>query len=354
MARFIKKRDQRSGAKPGSLILIGDRQTDQVVIRVMQYDANELQETGVENIEEALSMITAERMTWINIYGLHDPEVIAAVGKEFNTDSLLLEDIMNTDHRPKLTGDEQNIYIIAKLLNYNRLEGKIESDQLSLIAGRNFLISLQERPGTFFDPVRDRIRKSRDRTRIIHPDYLAYALLDCMVDGYLDMLAEIGSAVDAMETEIMQGKGKQTSQKIYRNRTELNFLRQIVLPLKELTYDFLKSDSPVIRKETRSFIKDLYDHVLVAHERIELYYSVVADQTDIYNSIISNRANEIMKVLTVFAAIFIPLTFIAGIYGMNFENIPELKWTYGYLYFWGLIILVGLGLGYYFIRKKWL
>lgn len=354
MARFIKNIGLRKGAKPGSLIFVGEQQTDRVVIRVMQYDANQLEEKEVDTIEEALSLINDSNMTWINIFGIHDPEVIAALGARFNIDLLLLEDMMNTDYRPKLSEDDNHLYAIAKLLTFNRGTSQIESDQLSLIAGENVLVSLQEKPGTHFDAVRERIRKTKDRIRIIYSDYLAYALLDCMVDGYLDLLAEIGNSIDDLEDEILGSHSKQTSQKIYRQRTELNYLRQIVLPLKELTFNLQKSDSELIRKETRGFIKDLHDHVVITHERIEVYYSIVADQMEIYNSMISNRANEIMKVLTIFAAIFIPLTFIAGIYGMNFENIPELKWANGYLYFWILITLVGVGLLIYFRRKKWL
>jgi magnesium transporter len=354
MARFIKKMGLRKGAKPGSLIFVGEQQTDRVVIRVMQYDANHLEEREVDTIEEALSLINENSMTWINIFGIHDPDVMATLGKRFDTDALLLEDMMNTDHRPKLSKDDNTLYIITKLLNFKEETGQVESDQLSLIAAKNVLVSLQEKPGTHFEAVRERIRRTRDRLRIIYPDYLAYALLDCMVDSYLDLLAEIGSSIDDLELEILEGTGKLTSQKIYRQRTELNFMRQVVLPLKELTFDLLKSDSPLIREETRGFIRDLYDHVVITLERIEVYFSIVADQKEIYNSMISSRANEIMKVLTVFAAIFIPLTFIAGIYGMNFENIPELKWTYGYFYFWGLIAVIGIGLMIYFKRKKWL
>ncbi len=354
MARFIKKMGLRKGAKPGSLIFVGEQQTERVVIKVMQYDENHLEEKEVETIDQALSLINENSMTWINVFGIHDPDVMIALGNRFDTDVLLLEDMMNTDHRPKLSKDDNNLYIITKLLNLNGETGQIESDQLSLIAGKRFLISLQEKPGTHFEAVRERIRKTRDRRRIIHSDYLAYALLDCMVDNYLDLLAEIGNSIDDLELEILEGGGRFTSRKIYRQRTELNFMRQAVLPLKELIFDLVKSDSTLIRKETGEFIRDLYDHVIITNERIEVYFSIVADQKEIYHSMISNRTNEIMKVLTVFAAIFIPLTFIAGIYGMNFENIPELNWANGYLYFWILITMVGVGLLIYFRKKKWL
>jgi magnesium transporter len=344
------------GTRPGSLIFIGDQKTEKVIVNVMQYDRTDLEErTGVP-IEEALSMINDRHMTWINIYGLHETELLMRIGERLNVDELMLEDMLNTDHRSRFTYDEdkEQLLFIAKLLSSSAGSTKIDSDQLSIIAGRNYVVTLQERPGHHFEPVRERIRKSKDRKRITHSDYLAYALLDCMVDAYLDIIAELGGNIDALEEEILDGAGKTTSRNIYRLRTELNYLRRIVLPMKELTFGFLKSPSPLISEDTRQFITDLHDHVVITYESVEVYYSLVADQLDIYNSMISNRANEIMKVLTVFAAIFIPLTFIAGIYGMNFKKIPELEMDYGYLYFWILILLVAFGLVIYFRKKKWL
>ncbi len=356
MARFIKMRQSAKGTKPGSLIFIGDQKTEQVTVDVMRYDRTNLEEKEASSIDEALSMIDDQHMTWINIFGLHETDLFLKIGERLHVDELMLEDMLNTDHRPRFTSDENEpkLLFIAKVLSQSEESMKIESDQLSIIAGKHYVVTLQERPGSHFEAVRDRIRKSKDRIRIIHADYLSYALLDCMVDAYLDIITDLGSSIDALEEEILEGAGKETSRSIYRLRTELNYMRRIVLPLKELTFAFLKSPSPLISKDTRQFITDLHDHVVITYESVEVYYSLVADQLDIYNSMISNRANEIMKVLTVFAAIFIPLTFIAGIYGMNFKKIPELEMDYGYLYFWILILLVAIGLVIYFKRKKWL
>ena len=354
MARFLKKRGLTKGARPGSLILLGDQQTDRVHIHVMQYDEHSLEEKDVDSITEALSMIAGEKLTWINVFGIHDPAVISLIGKELGLDNLLLEDIMNTGHRPGFRQTEDHLFIIAKLLSYHPDNKQIAADQLSLVAGENYVITLQEKPGSHFEVVRNRIRGSKNRMYIHRPDYLAYALLDCVVDAYMDMIAEIGNSIDELEKEILGEPGKETARKIYRHRTELNYLRQIVLPFKELVMAFSKTGSTIVRQETREYIKDLYDHLIITHESVELYYSIVADQLEIYNAHISNKANEIMKVLTVFAAIFIPLTFIAGIYGMNFKYIPELEWENGYLYFWGMIVVIGLLLGLYFKRKKWL
>jgi magnesium transporter len=356
MARFIKMRLGSKGTKPGSLIFLGDKKTEQVTVNVMRFDRIELEEKIEVSIDDALAMIDDQHMTWINIFGLHDTGIMSKIGELLHVDELTLEDMLNTDQRSRFAyqEDEQQLLFIVKLLSQTTDNMRIESDQLSIIAGRNYVVTLQERPGNHFDAVRERIRKSKDRIRIIYPDYLAFALLDCMVDTYMDIIANLGGTIDALEEEILNDAGKETSGKIYRLRTELNYMRRIVLPLKETTLGFLKSNSPLIREDTRPFMTDLYDHVILTFESVEVYYSLVADQLDIYNSTISNRANEIMKVLTVFAAIFIPLTFIAGIYGMNFKKIPELEMNYGYLYFWILILLVAIGLVIYFRRKKWL
>ncbi|MCF8226090.1 MAG: magnesium/cobalt transporter CorA [Bacteroidales bacterium] len=353
MARFFRQRTGMRGARPGTLLLIGDKKTEKVHISVMQFDHANLVEQEVADLDEALDMINDRTFSWINIYGIHDTEMISRLGQRLGIESLLLENILNTDHRPKFIAEEKLLVFITKLVTNDKESGQLQSDQLSIIAGDNFLLTLQERPGRHFDPVRQRIRASRDRTRINHSDYLAYALLDCVVDGYMDIIGELGNSIDTLEVEILDYSVRDTSEKIYRHRTEINFLRRIILPMKELTFNFLKSDSPIISDGTRIYMADLNEHILITHESIELYYNLVADQRDIHNSMISNRSNEIMQVLTVFAAFFIPLTFIAGIYGMNFEYIPELGLKNGYLYFWILVIVVAAVLTLYFRRKKW-
>jgi len=353
MARFLKLHSKARGTKPGSLILIGDKKAEKVTIRVMQYTRTELKEAEVKTIEEALGMINENEFTWINIFGLHDTGMISTIGTELSIGELVLEDMLNTDHRPRFQHQDDFLFIIAKLLTFNKDSSEIESDQLSIIAGKNYLITLQEKPGKHFEAVRERIRKSKDRIRIIYSDYLAYALLDCMVDTYLDIMAELGGRIENMEKEILDTPAKDTFQKLYNLKRELNYLRRIVIPMRELSFAFLKSDHELIREDSRSFISDLHDHVVITFESIEVYYSLITDQMEVYNSNVSNRANEIMKVLTVFAAIFIPLTFFAGIYGMNFEHIPELGMKYGYLYFWILILSVGVILIFYFRKKKW-
>ena len=352
MPRFIKLKTKAKGKVPGSLIFIGDKKQETIRIRVMNYNKHELEEADCKTLDEAYSFLDPARMTWINIDGLHDPDIIGDIGKHFEISPLILEDIMNTDHRPKYEGHDDYLYITVKLLHY--YENKIESEQLSIIVGKHYVITFQERVGTHFEMLRERIRQAQIRIRSIHPDYLAYALLDCVVDEYREVLGKIGTEIETIEEEVLQSPKKTTGKEIYRHRIEMNFLKKTIRPVVEIMRSILKTESSLINKDNLSFFIDLNDHIEGAVDTLESYQMMIMDQYNMYNVGISNRANDIMKTLTIFASLFIPLTFIAGIYGMNFDFIPELKWQYGYLFFWGLVLLLGGGLILYFKRKRWL
>ena len=356
MARFIKKITITKGTRAGSLILVGEQKLEKVRIRVMSYSNEDLIEKECDSLEEAFSCVGGQAMTWINVDGIHDPAIIAGIGKRFRISELLLEDFMNTDQRPIYQEDESSdqIFVITKLLSYSKEKKNIESDQFSLIAGKGYVLTLQEKVGTHFDPVRQRIRNAtNNRAQTVHSDYLAYALLDCMVDNYMEIISEVAELVEAMDKEVLQSPRKETINEIYRLRTEMSFFRKTVFPLKEISFAFLKSKSSLVRDETRAYLSDLHDHVLASNEAVETYQLMIMDQMNMYNAGISNKANEIMKTLTIFAALFIPLTFVAGIYGMNFEYIPELEWPLGYLFFWIIVLIIGGGLYLYFRRRKW-
>jgi magnesium transporter len=338
---------------PGSLVFLGERQQEIVRIRVMSYDSTELVEKECDKLGEALEFIQDDKITWINIDGLHDPEIINGIGNRFNIHGLLLEDILNTDHRPKFHSEDHGFIIISKMLSFGSGVERIGSDQVSILAGENYVITLQEKVGTQFDPVRYRIRNTPNKVRLIRPDYLAYALVDCLVDNYLEIVGEVGNRIEELEDEIIKRPNKQTGEKIYLHRTEMNFLRKMVNPTREITQEFMKSDASIIHSNTRAFLKDLHEHVVVLRETIDAFQVIIMDHLNMYNANLSIRANEIMKTLTIFASLFIPLTFVAGIYGMNFEIIPELSWKWGYGFFWGLVLLLGGGLFLYFRRKGW-
>lgn len=353
MPLIKKHRFASKGKVPGSLIFIGEQKLEKVRIRTMVIDREILVEKECNSIEEAYNLLDPDKMTWINIDGLHDTEIFSDIGARFNVNSLLLEDIMNTGHMPKFTEDDNHTCIITKLLILDKDQQKIDSEQFALLVGNHYVISFQERVGTHFESLRKRIRQAKVRNLSIHPDYLAYALLDCVVDSYIEIVGEVGTEIESLEQEVLQNPQKRTVEEIYRHRMEMNILRKTAKPLREISTQIMKSESPRIRDEILHYLSDLNDHIITILDDMDSYQTINMDQFNMYNTGISNRANEIMKTLTVFASLFIPLTFVAGIYGMNFEFIPELGWHWGYLFFWGLILCVIGGFFIYFKRKKW-
>ncbi|KPL23058.1 MAG: hypothetical protein AMS23_07120 [Bacteroides sp. SM1_62] len=353
MSRFIHLKTRSKGSAPGSLIFVGDIKQEQVRIRVMHFDSNELVEQDCTSVAEAFEFIGKRTMTWINIDGIHDAGIIQEVGSRLEVSSLILEDIMNTEHRPKFEESGSIVFMIIKLLNHSSDDGTTAAEQLSLLIGKGVLVTFQERVGTHFEPVRERIRNTQNKARLIHPDYLAYALLDCAVDNYMEIIATAGRDIESLDQEVIHSPKKETPGSIYHYRTNLNYLHKSIRPIKEICIAFVRSDSPMMQDMTRSYIRDLSEHVEITLEFIEFYQVMIMDLYNMYNASISNRANEIMKTLTIFASVFIPLTFVAGIYGMNFETMPELGWKWGYPYFWVIILLVGSGFLLYFKRRKW-
>jgi magnesium transporter len=354
MARFFKSRIATKGLAPGSLILIGKQKMDHPEINLIEYDADHLAEKKLDSIEEAAPCRENKLVSWINIYGIHDLELIQRVGEIFELPALVLEDILNTDQRPRYDeGDDFNAFIL-KMLKYNEDTKQISGEQITLVLGKNYVLTLQEQYGDVFNPVRERIRNTKRKTRLNDPDYLAYALLDTIVDNYVIIIEYLGREIEDLEKQIFGNPDKSIVEKIYTLKTELSFLRKSVRPVKDLMLHMMKSENNLFQDKYYQFLKDLNDLVIHATEAIELYSGMISDHLNIYSTIVNNRINEVMKVLTIFASIFIPLTFIAGIYGMNFEYLPELTFKYSYFIFWGVVVCIGIGLLIYFRRKKWL
>lgn len=354
MARFFKKREENKGLGPGSLVFIGNKKVDNLRIRVIDYDKTKLTEDELKDIKKGEEFKKTNTVTWINIDGLHEIDLIKEIGQTFELHPLLLEDILNTGQRPKIEEFDNCIFMVIKMLRYDHEKQMVLSEQLSLVLGPTFLLTFQERPGDVFEPVRERIRKPKGRIRVSGIDYLAYALLDTVVDNYIYIIERIGEQIEDVEEEILDNPDHSIMEKISNYKREMNFLRKTVRPAREAIIHFVRSDSELIIEQTIPFLKDLEDLITQATEAIDTYREMLSDQLNIYNSNISNKMNDVMKVLTIFAAIFIPLTFIAGIYGTNFEYLPELQFKYSYFVFWGVMVSVAIGMLIFFRRKKWL
>ncbi len=354
MPRNAHKRSRKTGLPPGSLIHIGERKTEHTKITIFDYDEKNFEEKEVKTVEECFSFKDKATVTWINVDGVHDSEVISKIGGHFGIHPLILEDIMNTAQRPKLEDMCDYIFIVLRMLNYEGKKKAVLSEQISLIVGPNFVISFQEREGDVFDPVRERIRTGKGRLRKMGPDYLAYVLIDAIVDNYFLILEKLGEQVEFLEEEIVSNPGRKTIQALHALKREMIYLRKSVWPLREVISGLERSGSSLIKESTDIFLRDVYDHTIQVIDTIETYRDMLSGMLDIYLSSVSNRMNEIMKVLTIIATIFIPLTFIVGIYGMNFEYMPELRWRWGYFAVLGLMVAVGVFMVLFFRKKRWL
>jgi magnesium transporter len=360
MARFIKKISQTAGLSPGALVHVGERSEQPVKITVIDYDQNNLTEKEIKNIEECFLFKDTATVTWINVDGLQNLEIIEKIGKHFNFHALVMEDILNTGQRPKYDDFDAHIFVVLKMIMFDEKAKEVVSEQVSIIFGENFVISFQETQGDVFDQIRDRIRGNKGRLRKMGPDYLAYALMDAIVDGYYVILEKMGDKIEVMEEDLVSNPDPQILHKIHKLKNDTIYLRKSVWPLREVVSGLERGESALIKQQTRIFLKDLYDHTIQVIDTVETFRDMISGMIDIYMSSLSNKMNEVMKVLTMIATIFIPITFIAGVYGMNFNheaspwNMPELSWKYGYLGVWAIMLSVAGGMLIFFKKKKWL
>lgn len=352
--KLIKKHSKSAGLPPGTLIHIGEKKAENVRITVMDYDEQKFEEKQVSSIEECFVFKSTSTVAWINIDGIHQIDIIEKIGKQFDLHPLILEDILNTGQRPKVEDYEDHLFVVLKMLRYNGEEQIVQSEQVSLVLGPNFVISFQESVGDVFEQIRDRIRNAKGRIRKAGSDYLAYALLDAVVDGYFTILEKYGDKIESLEEELIAEPTNKTLQQIHSLKREMIFLRRSVWPLRELISGLQKSESSLIKDSTSIYLRDVYDHTIQVIDTVESFRDMVSGMLDIYLSSISNRMNAVMKVLTIIATIFIPLTFVAGIYGMNFKYMPELEQRWAYPVVWLIMLSVAVVMLIYFRRKKWL
>lgn len=354
MARFIKKRSEKSGLPPGTLVHIGDRRDSAVRLSIMDYDETKLEEKPSVAVADCRPYRDKPTVTWIDVEGIHHIETIEKLGEDYGIHPLALEDIVATGQRPKIEDFEDYLFLVLNMLGYDSSAKEIRVEQVSFVLGKNYLLSLQEGiDGDLFNNVRERIRENKGKIRKLGADYLLYSLIDSVVDHYFVILEKLGDEIETLEDEVLARPGTGSLHAIHRLKRELIFLRKSVWPLRDVINILEKGESPLIREGTGIYLRDLYDHTIQVIDTIETYRDMIAGILDIYLSSISNKMNEIMKVLTVISTIFIPLTFIAGVYGMNFPNMPEIHWPWGY----PAVILVMLSIGIlmlvYFKKKKW-
>lgn len=354
MKKPTRKSTKKIGLAPGTLVYVGEERTEKAKITILDYDADHLDERVAHSAEECYTFAETPTTTWMNIEGLHNVELIEKIGKHFNLDYLILEDIVNTNQRPKLEDHGTHLFIVLRIMYFDRHNNEIVTEQASIIMGRNFVASFVEKEGEIFNHVRERLRKGGKRIRTGGPDYLAYALVDTVVDGYFAILDILSERLEEMQEQLLDNPTPEALNELHRLKRDLVMIRKSALPLRELLMFMERTESPLISDNTFKYIRDAYDHAIQVIESIESTRDMLSTLFDIYLSSISNKMNEVMKVLTIIATLFIPMTFIAGIYGMNFVYMPELSWPWGYALAWILMLCVGGLLLTFFKRKKWL
>jgi len=346
------KRFSKPGTAPGTLTATTEHRVEKVSITVMDYDAESLQERTVDTVAEAIATCRDGGVTWIDVVGLHDVEVVRELGEHFDLHPLALEDVLSVGQRPKADEYENHYFIVLRL--FHVLADGLSSEQISLFLGDGHVITFQELSEDVFDGVRERLRLARGRIRTMGADYLAYALIDALVDHFFPVIEHLGERIEDLEDEVMSDPARNTVEQIHAIRKELLTLRRAAWPQREVLAAMERFESARIGRETRVFLRDAYDHAVQIMDMVETYRDLASGLLEIYLSSVSNRMNEVMKVLTVMATIFIPITFLAGVYGMNFKHMPELGWPWAYPAFWGVSVASTLGLLWYFKRKDWL
>ncbi|MCE5311674.1 MAG: magnesium/cobalt transporter CorA [Nitrospiraceae bacterium] len=347
----VRKRSQKTGLPPGTLVHVGEKRTEKVRVELFSYDETSFEEKDVHDLNEAFPHADRQGVTWINIHGVHDTNIIEAIGRQFNLHPLTLEDILNPNQRPKVEDFSGYLFVVLKMLYF--VDKEIASEQVGLIIGRNYVISFQEDGADVFNPIREQIRTNKGRLRRMGADYLAYALIDSVVDNYFVVLENVSETVDLLEDAVTDNPAPRTLQTIHFLRRQLIMLRKSVWPLREVINHLQHEESEFIKENTRIYLRDVYDHTIQVIDSVETLRDTLSGMLDVYLSSVSNRLNQIMKVLTIIATIFMPLTFLAGVYGMNFKNMPELSKTWGYPAVLALMAGVAGCMVYYFKRKKW-
>ena len=354
MPKHVKRRSQKAGLPPGSLIYTGDKGEAKTRITLTDYDEQGLRSREITSLDECPTLPERSGVTWIDVSGISQVGHLERLGECFKLHPLVLEDILNVDQRPKVEDYEDYLFIVIKAISSKPEIDEIVAEQISLILGANYVLSFHENSEDLFKPVRERLLTAKGRIRKAGADYLAYALMDLIVDNYFVTLEQFGEQVEFMEDEVVRQPMPATLQTVHHLKNHMIILRRSLWPLREVIARLERRESPLISEATAVFFKDVYDHTIIAIDTVETYRDILSGLLDIYLSSVSNRMNEIMKVLTIIATIFMPLTFLAGVYGMNFKYMPELQWHYAYFGLWAIMILLAGCMVLYFKKRKWI
>ena len=345
---------QRVGLSPGTLLHIGERRLETARLELISYTPEQLERRDDLTPDDALEGCRSPGVHWVNLLGIHDVPLVEQLGRGFGLNSLALEDLLDTDHRPKAENFGDSLLIVLKILSFEKTGDRLTSEQVSIALTDKAVLSIQEQPGDVFDGVRERLRSPRGRHRQRGADYLAYSLIDSVVDSYFPILERLGELLVDIEEELADRPQRATLQRIHALKRDLMIVRKAVWPLREVVSGLEREGSELIDERTIPFLRDLYEHLVQIIDTTEILRDSVSGLLDLYLSSISQRTNEVMKVLTVVATIFIPLTFLVGVYGMNFDYMPELRWRWGYPALWLVMLVCVVGMLIAFWRKKWL
>lgn len=353
MSKYSGQRSQKTGMPPGSLVHIGNRKLENVSVSVLEYDENSIKHIDVDDPGDLAYFRNSDKTSWVNINGLHDTSLLGAIGSVFGLHPLVLEDILDTQQRPKIEDYGEYIYISIKQLYIDEDTGGILTEQQSIVLGKGFVISASESKTRIFEPVRERLENG-SKVRKVGADYLTYSLLDAIIDNYSDVLERIGDMIEEVEELLISKPVPNTLKRINEIKKDTLFIHKNVWPLREVTNLLERMESQLVQDSTRLYIRDLYDHVIQAMDTTEIYRDILSGLLDVYLSSLSYKMNEVMKVLTIISTIFIPLTFLTGIYGMNFRYMPGLEWRWSYFAFLGVMIAVAVAMLIFFRKRKWL
>lgn len=354
VGRLVHRARKQPGAAPGTLVHTGERKVEDVLIRLIDYDAHSIEERTLDLIEEAFALADDPPVSWVNVDGLHDESILEAIGDRFNLHRLALEDVLSTSQRPKVEAYHDHFLVVMRMLYFDSATESVVSEQFSFIVGPTYLFSFQERRGDVFEPIRVRLREGGVRIRTRGTDYLAYALIDAIVDSYFQILEKIGDRVEEIEETVLIEPTIENMHRIHHLRREMLVLRRAVWPLRETLGQMYRGEIPHVTEETQLYLRDVYDHTIQVIDTTETLREVLSGAMDLYMSGVSNRMNEVMKVLTIIATIFIPLSFFAGLYGMNFHYMPELEIRWAYPALLGFMASIAGGMLWYFKRNGWL